>query len=231
MPRDQVKLASPTPSRKRVSVFIKIFVAFHLIAITSWSMPPPPKDAKFEIDRRSPIQAAQSVGRIISDGSLYANRKYVKDSPVKFYLLFSGFWQYWDMFSPNPSNIDFYGTASITYQNGKTELYEFPRMYTMGIPQKYVSERYRKFYERAHTEDDKWLWPTFAQRVALINFTDPTNPPVKVTLTRHWLRIAPPPGYGKPGEVQETEYHSYDYFKYDVDEARLQKDKADGVLG
>jgi hypothetical protein len=192
MPRDQSTFQT-VPPRKRVSVFIKIFVVMHLIAIISWCLPPPPKGKPGPIDTSTPLKAVQGAGRVISDGTLYVNNAYVKQSPAKFYLLFTGFWQYWDMFSPNPSNIDFYGTAMITYRDGATKPYNFPRIYTMGVPEKYVSERYRKYYERAHTEDDKWIWPTFAQRVALLNYNNPMNPPVKVVLTRNFYRIPQPP--------------------------------------
>lgn len=216
MPRKTVS-ASPTPPvRRRVFFLIKVFVLLHIIAITSWSLPNAPStdfaqlrqivahgDPSFAPANASGLQKIraaivprlQAAGRIVSDGTLYENQVYVKDSPAKFYLLFTGFWQYWDMFSPNPASIDFYGTALVCYKDGTAKNYQFPRMYTMGIPKKYVSERYRKFYERAHTEDDSWIWPIFAQRVALINDYDPNNPPVKIVLTRHWYQIAPPEDY------------------------------------
>lgn len=201
---------------KRVSFWIKLFVAFHIIAITSWALPKPPDDlmngqAKLAIDRTNPVTAFRSAGNYVSNGTLLFNQNQLKDSPLKFYLLFTGFWQYWDMFSPNPASTDFYGTAEITYKDGRTLLYTYPRMYEMGMAEKYVSERYRKFYERAHPDLYKWIWPTFAQVIALKNYTDPSNPPVKVALTRHWLPIAPP---GKP---QQPDYSQYTYYTHKVD--------------
>jgi hypothetical protein len=229
MPSEPLPI-EPLAPRKKVSAWIKVFVVLHIIAITSWAMPGAPPNLvngkeQLGIDRSSPQHFLQSVGRDISDGTLLVNQNYGKNSPLKFYLLFTGFWQYWDMFSPNPSSIDFYGSASITYRNGTKSLYTFPRMYTMGIPQKYVSERYRKFYERAHLEKNSWLWPTFAQRVALINDTDPNNPPVQVVLTRHWMVVA------EPGKPQQKDYHSYDYYTYMVDQNKLDEAKAAGPLG
>ncbi len=263
MPRDVQLPKSASTKPKRVSVFIKIFVFLHLVAITCWSLPDAPKGTSFGVDRSSAKATARSIGKDISDGTLYLNQNYLKASPLKFYLMFSGFWQYWDMFSPNPAQIDFYGTATITYKDGRTSLYTFPRMYTMGIPQKYVSERYRKFYERAHPENDKWIWPTFAQRVAFLNYKDPNNPPVTVVLTRHWYAIPPPPPEDHERKVDawkkehpgltidtatdkefwrqaeedahhnptDAEYNYYNYFTYQVNQKRLQEDKAAGVLG
>ena len=206
MPRSQaVEQLNPIPEKRGVAWWIKVFVFIHLVAITCWALPRPPEkvlsgEDKLELNTATVLTTARSAGRNISDGTLLYNDRILKQSPLKYYLLFTGFWQYWDMFSPNPSSTDFYGTAEITYKDGHEKLYTFPRMFTMGISEKYVSERYRKFYERAHLEETSWLWPTFAQRIALINYSDPNNPPVQVVLTRHWMPIAP------PGEPQKPDY-------------------------
>lgn len=226
MPSEQVVSEDTAQSRRSVSRWIKLFLVFHIIAITSWTLPNAANvNEKLVVDKSSPLTAVRSIGRNISDGTLIYNDKFVKTSPLQFYLLSTGFWQYWDMFSPNPASIDFYGTATVFYQDGSTKAYEYPRMYDESIPKKYVTERFRKFYERAHTEQDQFLWPYFAQRVALDNYTNPNNPPVRVVLTRHWLTIAP------PGAPQQQEYNSYNYFVYTVDQAKLQKDAAGGIFG
>ena len=254
MPTTSAAQPQPTQPKRGVSIWIKIFVVIHLIAITSWSLPNATSDLltgkrKLTVDWgqwRNPVAnlgqpavalsdlgqdgrnllgGARDIGRNISDGSLMYNDLYVKQCPIKYYTLSTGFWQYWDMFSPNPASIDFYGTATVFYQNGSSVLYHYPRMYDLSIPKKYVSERYRKFYERAHTEEDSYIWPVFAQRIALINYSDPNNPPVRVVLTRHWLPIAPP---GKP---QQQDYNSYNYYTYTVDLDRLKQDKAGGIFG
>ena len=247
MPKKSAAQPEPAPEKRGVSFWIKLFVLIHLIAITSWSLPDVQKDVasgqrKLTVDWqgfvssftdwRHPANAVRAAGVLgrqmggyISDGTLLVNERYVKTSPLKYYTLSTGFWQYWDMFSPNPASIDFYGTATITYQNGSTILYHYPRMYELSIPAKYVNERYRKFYERAHTEDDRYMWPVFAQRIALKNFTDPNNPPVRVVLTRHWLPIA------APGKPQQEDYNSYNYYTYTVDQKQMRKDKAGGIFG
>jgi len=126
--------------------------------------------------------------------------------PIQCYLFTTGFWQYWDMFAPNPSNIDFYGDAVIHYKDGSTSIYLYPRMFLLSIPEKYLKERYRKFFERAHAEEYPYLWAPFALRVALLNYKDPKNPPIKVDLRRHWQYVA------DPGQVQATTYDSYVYY-------------------
>ena len=132
-----------------------------------------------------------------TDWLLYWNARYLKESmPERLYCATTGLWQYWDMFSPNP------------------------RMYLLPLPQKYPYERYRKFFERAHAEDYRFLWPLFAQRVALLCDTNPKNPPVKVVLRRHWRPVAP------PGKIQQQNYNEYEYFTYAVDLDLLRKSEA-----
>src|SRR5579884_722545 len=83
--------------------------------------------------------------------------------PVRRYMLFSGTWQNWSMFAPNPANIDVYLTADVTYQNGHHAEYEFPRMYKLGILQKYQEERFRKMIENGHTDANRQCWPFIAR--------------------------------------------------------------------
>jgi hypothetical protein len=192
---------------KTVSPWIKAFVALHILAITVWSLPNAPPGVL--------LGKNKALG---GDAILLFNQRHLKPSPLKYYLLPTGFWQYWDMFSPNPASTDFYGTAEIVYLDGAVEPYQYPRMYVLPLHEKYLKERYRKFYERAHLEANSFLWPAFAQRLALVSFEDPENPPVTVRLTRHWLDVAPP---GKP---QVPEYASYMYYSHEVDVAQLRRD-------
>ena len=110
----------------------------------------------------------------------------------------------------NPAQRDYYGDALITYRDGKESVYQYPRMYTLPIPEKYVQERYRKFYERAHLEASSYVWKVFAQRIAREVNRQEGNPPVLVMLRRHWRDVAP------PGKEQKQTYESYIYYHYQV---------------
>src|SRR5690242_515733 len=101
------------PKGKPTSVWIKLFVLFHCVAITSWSLPPAKDIKPPAFDRSSPTGFVKSVGSTVSDGVLWVNSYYFKQSPVMQYVECTGFWQYWDMFAPNPSAEDRYGTAEI----------------------------------------------------------------------------------------------------------------------
>jgi hypothetical protein len=185
-------------------LWIKLFVLFHVVAITLWALP------RRDFDK-SPPKATDYI--------LYWNSKYALPSPpLQAYLFTTGFWQYWDMFSPNPSQTDIWCDAEVVYKNGEKKIYHYPRVSSMSLTQKYVSERYRKFYERVNQEKYSYLWAPFAQRIAYLN-DDPSNPPVAVRLRRHWLTVSP------PGIPQAKDYSSYTYFTWVVNQAKLESDR------
>lgn len=197
---------------KRVSGWVKAFVYFHLASITIWSIPAPPTEfANKPVFKSGNMQDfCRSINYEIR---LFADR-YLKPSIVRLYLLPTGFWQYWDMFAPNPASTDMWCDAVVKYQDGSTKIYQYPRMYLLSIPVKYEKERYRKFYERAHLDDYSYLWPQFAQRIAHV-MDNPNDPPVEVSLRRHWQVVAP------PGQPTPTHYQSFTYFNYSVNQQVL----------
>lgn len=185
---------SPSP---RVSPLVKAFVLFHLVAITAWSLPRPKPEI---LDGR-----AQPFG---SDYVLVGGDKLRQIPPLSAYLHTSGTWQYWDMFAPDPSNVDLYADAEVEFRDGSKSIVGYPRMYELNLFDKYLKERYRKYYERAGSLEFAYLWPGFAVQMARKAAKDPANPPIGVTLRKHSLRIVP------PGEPQPTEYSVERYFHY-----------------
>jgi len=190
---------------QRVSGWVKALVAFHLFAIIVWTLPRSPDSIK--------------SGRVKASGPdaiLAFNDIHFKTSPVRFYMNPIGLWQYWDMFAPNPSAIDYYGTAVVTYKDGTAAPYPLPRVADANIPQKMLAERFRKYFERVHLESNKHLWLSLAQAVALRSYAKEGNPPVEVRLSRHFRRVA------APGEKQPRDYESYTFFVYRVDPTWLE---------
>lgn len=150
-----------------------------------------------------------------SEWLVYWNDTYVKKwPPISVYLKISGFWQYWDMFAPNPSHTDTWGDAVVVYKDGSTKRYAYPRMYDLPLWKKFLQERYRKFFERAGSDDYYFLWPSFGLRIALLN-DNQKNPPVEVRLYRHFRQVA------EPGQVQGLGYKGYLYYTYIVDQKDL----------
>lgn len=162
-------------SQRNAPRWLKLLVGFHVLAITSWSLP-----------KSSPGVLNNMLEPRGLDWVLYANDRYVRVSPVQQYILSLGLFQSWDMFAPNPTNKDIWCDAIVRYRDGSEKVYTYPRVSEVNYAEKYVIERYRKFYERVNHDLFQWMWPDFAQRVA-VKMDDPANPPVQVVLRRNFI--------------------------------------------
>jgi hypothetical protein len=132
---------------------------------------------------------------------------------VRPYLFFSGIWQSWEMFCPTPSHMNTYLDATIRLSDGGTRTWTFPRMQAYGLVERYRMERFRKWAENIRMDENAIAWADAARYVAR-RFVDPHNPPVSVSLRRHWAMIPPPDeGLGRP---LPTHYESYTFFRYTV---------------
>ena len=216
-------MADKKPARN-ASPWVKAFVAIHLVSITMWSLPYPKQPymngtAKLGVDASSPSSFTRTFSETVTEGVLYFNWKYLKGSPLMYYPGATGFWQYWDMFSPNPASIDLFLEADVVYRDGTKRRFKYPRIYDLSIPMKYVKERYRKFYENVNGDNQAYMRPAVAQRIALESFEDPANPPVQVVLIRHFDQVEP------PGVQSNPQYTVVPFFTYQVDLAKLRRDK------
>ena len=146
---------------------VNTFIAWHLFALFIWLVP----------GQSAIVQACVGV--------------------VRPYLVVTAFAQSWSMFSPNPDHLDVFLEARITYADGKTRSYIFPRMVDMNYAKKYEEERWRKMTEVVTHGSNHQLWPALARYAARVNNPDPKNPPVKVQLIQH-SRVIPPPGQAIP---------------------------------
>lgn len=179
---------------------VKALVLFHLAAIALWSLPNPPSN---------PVGTARLLE--------YTKQFKYNTFPIRWYVLPTGVWQYWDMFSPNPSSWDGWVDAEVEFPGGSKIIYAYPRVHDMPIVLKYFKERYRKFLERAHTEQSQWLWPTFAQRIALEVYEKYRKMPSVVSLRRHWRIVQPP---DKP---QPKNYQMFVYYRHIVDQRKVRE--------
>jgi len=121
------------------------------------------------------------------------------------YMTFTGLMQSWNMFSPDPSKLDLYVEARIKYANGQERSWIYPRMIKLGYGERYWHERFRKFIELAHLDQNHMVWPSLARYPARLKNNYPGNPPVQVQLIRHF-RTTPPPGAEWPP------YQTYAFF-------------------
>jgi len=141
-------------------IAINAFIIFHLIAIFCWSMP-------------------------INNSLIH----FVKES-VRPYLVWSGLFQSWDMFSPDPKSVNSYLEAVVIYSDGTSQLWSFPRMELLGAKDRYFKERYRKYEENLQNNDYADLWPDAARYIARLN-SDSTHRVQKVLLVVRWSDIIP----------------------------------------
>lgn len=201
--------------KKGVNPLVKVFVLMHMILTLGWSVPPAaPAIASGSIPLTPANFAAHPV-----DFALQFNDEVKGRWPLSFYLTSTGLWQYWDMFAPNPSNLDIWWDSIVTFKSGKTEVVKYPRMKDLSIGEKYLKERYRKYLERMNNDStDSWKRPAFAQRMALLAYKDPNDPPVQVQLRRHWREME---GMDKPIPPQ---YKEFVLFTYYVDQDKLMRD-------
>lgn len=166
------------PQRRNAPVWLKLLVGFHILAITSWAMP-----------RSAPGVANGILPPSGLDWIPYLNDQYVRESPTKQYILTLGLWQSWDMFAPNPTNSDVWGDAIVVRKDGTETVFQYPRVYSQGIVAKYITERYRKYFERAHLDSFAFMRQPFAERIARVTDNDKDNPVVRVILRRHYINI------------------------------------------
>lgn len=107
-------------------------------------------------------------------------------------VVFSGLWQGWGVFSPNVRKRSIILFARVTYTNGTSDIWLYPRLDHMDVTKRAVLERYRKFAcDHINWEENSYLWPDFAKFVARLH-SDDTRRVRSVDLYRMWKDLLPP---------------------------------------
>jgi len=132
---------------------ISVFLLFHLIAITCWALP---------------------VNFWLTTG--------VREL-VRPYMVWSGLFQSWDTFAPDPPAANSFVRALVVMQNRQLHVWAFPRMEELSFSERYRKERYRKFVEVIQQPGSAALWPDVAKHIARI-FNSPDGAPEKVILVQ-----------------------------------------------
>lgn len=139
---------------------ISVFLAFHLIAITCWALP-------------TNFFVVQDI------------RNFVRP-----YMLWSGLFQSWDTFAPNPKAVNSYVEAVAVTQSHKQKVWVFPRMEQLSYGARYREERYRKFAEVLPQRQYAPMWPDVAQHVTRL-LDDPGDGPAIIFLIQFQAPITP----------------------------------------
>ncbi len=162
---------------------LSAIILFHLIVITVWAFP---------VDTPLIVNLRRAV------------------SP---YMLWSGLFQRWNLFAPEPVKIDVYVDALVTLHNGEQRAWTFPRMEELSYAQRYAKERYRKFVgEYLRVDSYAALWPDAARHIAR-KYANPANPPVLVVMARHFSEVEPPQS---GGQVHHTPWVRVPFYVYVV---------------
>lgn len=166
--------------RRAKSIAINVFLVFHLVAITCWCVP-------------------------LNSALILSVR-----GAIRPYMLWSGLFQAWDMFSPTPRSVNAHVEAAVILKDGRVSTWKFPRMEQLDLAARTYKERYRKFVENLQEDSHAPIWPDVARRIARAN-NNPADPPQVVMLIRYWSDIVP--AAAPSSQVPE---HARIFFEYNV---------------
>lgn len=148
---------------------------------------------------------------------------FLPDSPLRSRLIdwtwsidsILGIEQNWMMFCPNVRDLNFHISAVVTFADGTSTLYEFPRFDNTSVWFAFTRSRMRKMINDNMVWDDYApLHPAVARFIAHC-YTDPKNPPVKISLSYSWLTV--PPIENAPDRFHLPQHvHRFTFFVYAV---------------
>jgi hypothetical protein len=106
------------------------------------------------------------------------------------YMRWSGLYQSWDMFGPDPVSVNSYVKAVIISRDRHMQVWSFPKMEELGFGERFRKERYRKFLEVLPQQQYAPLWPDVASHLAR-SLNNPADPPDKILLIQFQSDIHP----------------------------------------
>lgn len=106
------------------------------------------------------------------------------------YMRWSGLYQSWDMFGPDPVKVNAYVKAVVISRDRHMQVWSFPRMEDLGLGERFRKERYRKFLEVLPQPQYAPLWPDVASHLAR-SLNNATDPPHKILLIEFQSDIHP----------------------------------------
>lgn len=133
--------------------------------------------------------------------------------PINDHILYTGVWQGFAVFAPDPRKFNLKIFATIKFDDGTETIWRFPTMENLGIFNRYCKEHYRKFTNDCLNYNDS-LWPDCARWIAR-QHDGKQKHPVSVSLTRTFADIPPfnEESLRKPLPEQTK---SYQFFFYKV---------------
>ena len=145
------------------------------------------------------------------------------DCPIKTFLhqytrlpeLLMGSEQSWRMFCPNPRTYSMHPYAIVTFKDGTTTYYEFPRLEKMSQWDAMLRERLRKHYDDILPWFEFRMFRPYVARYVARGVYDASNPPIQVSLCFNREQIHSQP-YIKPRFPLPREHERENFYVYKV---------------
>ncbi len=114
-------------------------------------------------------------------------------NPGAAFFQWSGLWQNWAMFAPNPVAEDVYVSATAFFTDGSTAVWKLNKMDEMSYATRYAKERWRKWGSDNLRQDSyRALWLPGADFIARKMGKEHSKKVTKLNLTRHWHPVTVP---------------------------------------
>ncbi|MCG9894045.1 MAG: hypothetical protein MH204_01040 [Fimbriimonadaceae bacterium] len=192
--------AETEPQARRIHPLFKAFLFWHMACALLWSAPqPPPALVNGQVPFSLGSLVQHPLDWLLAGAAGLRNSSW---SPVRHYMSFTGLWQAWDMFAPNPASIETWFRAEVTTVGGKTYEADYPRMAEMNLIDRFMKERYRKYTERVRGEEHAGRHPSLARFLVRRAGLTPGDPPSRIVLYEVTRRL---PDFGSGGEAQVIE--------------------------
>jgi hypothetical protein len=137
--------------------------------------------------------------------------------PFNYYLWYTGLWQNFCVFVPNPKTYNIHLTAIVSFNDGSTAEWQFPRMETLDPFTRMLKERYRKWAnDNVNSNSYKVWWPDTGRYIAR-QYKDAPHAPILVTLVRHWTPIPAPGTSSEPQTEKTVAYYTYTVKREDLE--------------
>lgn len=166
----------------------------------------------FKIDRRHMISAfillyLYSVGLCLCHKSLWQQKLI---APVRPLVCLLSLQQNYETYAPNPWSSTMQLDADITFNDGTTAVWRYPRVEAMCGMERIIKDRYRRLLYKSLYQR-KQLWPGFSRYVARINDTSERHP-VTVQLVKHTTPVLlPAPGTHEAPQAGTTDTVLFTY--------------------
>jgi hypothetical protein len=128
------------------------------------------------------------------------------------YLWYTGLWQDYCVFAPNPKDYNIQLSANVYFGNGQKQEFRFPNPANDNHLVRMMTERYRKWgHDNVNQPQYKVWWPDTCRWIARKYNRNPASPPVKIELVRQFSEIKPP-GSNSPidGPVKYVPFYTYE---------------------